>query len=179
MVYPATHMPSGECRAAKLVKIRQWDQYLLERGAMMRLSENSHRNILQCLKDWVAPDYRTAVQLFPLGQFTLFELLRKKGVRYPRQAFQFCQDVALGTSHLHLLSILHRDIKTDNVICFIEPSLTNADAYYTVAKIGDFSLAKLVRGDQEEQEAGMAACISRSVHCSLIHVSMCRLLHIG
>ena len=160
MVFPVTHMGTGEVQAVKYVKIRKWQQYLLERGAYLRLKHYHHPNVLHCLEDWVASDYKTAVQLFPLGTLSLFELLRKKSVRWPQQAFQICQDIAQGISHLHFHSILHRDIKTDNVIMFWEPSHTSSDSYTMSAKIGDFSLATLVNSPEQPQSAGMATCRS-------------------
>lgn len=83
---------------------------------------------------------------------TLADLVRRSGRVDPRRATDLVIQIARGLAHAHERGIVHRDLKTDNVVVVDED---DAD----VAKILDFGVARLRREgrDTEGSVAGTPA----------------------
>ena len=65
---------------------------------------------------------------------------RKKGERYPpARIAKYALEILNGLQHLHSLSIMHRDLKADNVFVRVGSS-----GQITKLVIGDFDTAKKV-----------------------------------
>eukprot|EP01121_Diplochlamys_sp_Union-15-3_P012670 TRINITY_DN382_c0_g1_i2.p1 TRINITY_DN382_c0_g1~~TRINITY_DN382_c0_g1_i2.p1 ORF type:complete len:194 (+),score=26.11 TRINITY_DN382_c0_g1_i2:117-698(+) len=69
----------------------------------------------------------------PLG--SLREVLDKKTIIPPDVILQIAQDVAKAMKYLHMIGILHRDLKTANLL---------VDTNWHI-KVTDFGMAKLIR----------------------------------
>ena len=78
-----------------------------------------------------APNYCLVMELMPKGN--LFNLLQSNQTLEWPQRYQLAQDIGIGLHHLHAESILHRDLKSLNVL------LTNDYR----AKLCDFGLAQV------------------------------------
>ncbi|MGE3920970.1 MAG: protein kinase, partial [Gammaproteobacteria bacterium] len=78
-----------------------------------------------------APNYCLVMELMPKGN--LYELLQSEQPLGWTQRYQLAQDIGIGLHHLHAENILHRDLKSLNVL------LTNDYR----AKLCDFGLAKI------------------------------------
>lgn len=82
------------------------------------------------------------------GPFLVMELvdgedlktrIRRDGALEPREAARICADVARALDHAHHNGIVHRDIKSQNVLITSEG----------VAKLTDFGIARLIEGQHD------------------------------
>ena len=67
------------------------------------------------------------------------------GAFHPQSEVEIATSIALGLNHLHILNIMHRDLKASNVLL---------DKNYCNPKIADFGLARI----RQEAESGSSAC---------------------
>ncbi|KAI9034177.1 kinase-like domain-containing protein [Hyaloraphidium curvatum] len=91
-----------------------------------------HENVVALLGYHTSPSF-IVTPYFPAG--TLSAYLSRLGWPLPA-ALPLLRDVARGMRHLHAHSVVHHDLKADNV-------LVDAERDPPVAKISDFGLAKL------------------------------------
>ena len=68
---------------------------------------------------------------------TLFDVVTREGALAPRRAARIAQRIARGLSHAHERGIVHRDMKTENVI------LMREDDEVDIPRLLDFGVARL------------------------------------
>ncbi|KAK4530434.1 hypothetical protein CCYA_CCYA04G1291 [Cyanidiococcus yangmingshanensis] len=138
-VYKAKYL--GYIVAVKVFEIgrscSQGDQYRNFYSEVRTLCNLDHENILQFIGAGRAP---SPPRLFIVTEFmsrgTLFDLLhRRREVLSPLRKKSMALDVCRGMAYLHDRGLMHRDLKSSNLL---------VDSSYRV-KIGDFGLSKSIR----------------------------------
>ncbi|KAE9552829.1 hypothetical protein FO519_003942 [Halicephalobus sp. NKZ332] len=117
---------------ANAVKIKM-DSLTDEVGLLSRLS---HENIVQYRGAVVADNFVLIFMEFMTGG-SLYDVIREAGTLPPRQAIDTTRQVLSGLAYLHDLGIIHRDIKSANIMRTAQVPV--------VVKIGDFGSAQFLR----------------------------------
>lgn len=140
-VYLALNATTGELMAVKQVELPQTPSDLLssrhhaitealkfERKTLMGLD---HPNIVQYLGYEESPEYLSIfLEYVPGG--TISSCLQSHGRFSEEVTKSFAHQMLQGLEYLHCMGILHRDLKSDNIL--VEPS--------GVCKISDFGISK-------------------------------------
>ncbi|GLB36076.1 putative ste ste11 protein kinase [Lyophyllum shimeji] len=140
-VYLGLNATTGELMAVKQVELPQTPSDLLssrhreitealkfERKTLMGLD---HRNIVQYLGYDECPGYLSIfLEYVPGG--TISSCLQSHGRFSDEVTKSFTHQILQGLEYLHCMGILHRDLKSDNIL--IEPS--------GICKISDFGISK-------------------------------------
>ena len=96
-----------------------------------------HPNIIKLIDIFENYDYYFMVMEF-MGGKDLFEYLEKRGFKVPEQrAKEITLQIIKGVQYLHSFSIVHRDLKLENV-------MMTDDTEKAVAKLVDFGLSKIL-----------------------------------
>lgn len=74
---------------------------------------------------------------------TLFDVIAREGAIQPRRAARIAQKIARGLSHAHERGIVHRDLKSENVILVLE------DDEPDIPRLLDFGVARLKESGNE------------------------------
>ena len=145
-VYMATRLPTAELLAVKEVRSDRlnygtWASLYSEIATMMELK---HPYVLELVGVHVKEPYRIITRYCP-GR-SLFDRLHKSSGKHltPPQLTEIASQVAQGMKFLHANGIVHRDLKTMNIL------LDEND----VVKIADFGLAGIVK-DGEGLKGGV------------------------
>ena len=95
-----------------------FDTFLDIRQEIMMLANLSgHKNIIEFLGCMLYPSLCTVTELAPLG--SLGEVLHKKKIFLERLVvYQVVKELLSALQFIHSRNIIHRDIKTDNVVLF-------------------------------------------------------------
>lgn len=139
-VYIGTRLPTAELLAVKQVRsdrlnMATWASLYSEMATMMEL-KNPY--ILELVGVHVKEPYRIITRYCPGG--SLFDRLHKSSGKHltPPHLTEIALQVAQGMKFLHENGIVHRDLKTMNIL------LDEND----VAKIADFGLAGVIKAGQ-------------------------------
>eukprot|EP00884_Botryococcus_braunii_P010166 jgi/Botrbrau1/19150/Bobra.0077s0062.1 len=109
-----------------------------EKEVAMMAALPFHRNVLPLLGACVTPPTLALVTPF-CARGSLYSMLHKQEERLTwAQRLYMCLGAAKGMMHLHSCNVLHRDLKSGNLL---------VDADYTV-KVADFGLSRVVHGVQ-------------------------------
>jgi len=116
IVYTATLAPDGATVVVKRTKITCSNDIARFNKEIELLSVCRHERVIQPLGVIrEAPTY--AIVLPPYSRGALFGLLHNSAHQLtPAAAVQLSADVASAVAHVHQISILHRDIKSDNIL---------------------------------------------------------------
>ena len=107
----------------------------------------SHRHIVRVLDFGETPAGLLYLAMEYVDGASLSGVLAREGRLSEARAVMFARQVARGLAHAHERGIVHRDLKTDNVLVVRE------DEDEEVAKILDFGLAQ-IRTEQRLTQAG-------------------------
>ncbi|KAJ3825794.1 hypothetical protein F5880DRAFT_1477601 [Lentinula raphanica] len=118
-----------------------WKQLLSEVRALLHEPIRYHPNIVRLLGiSWGAVDGRTdfpalVLELSEMGTLAQFQLYSDESLSFETKK-KLCLDVAKGISILHACSVVHGDLKHENVLVYPNRDSTASVKY--VAKISDF-----------------------------------------
>ena len=106
-------------------------------------AQMDHPNIVP-IYDFDQRDGRYLISMGLMGRGSLKEQLEKYGAMHPSQAKTILEQVASGLAYAHERNIIHRDLKTSNIL--IDDN--------GVARIADFGFAKAVSADSISMSVG-------------------------
>lgn len=135
LVYRAIDQRTGHNVAVKILRPEfAEDQEFLERfdREAQTASKMSHHNIVNLLDIGQEGDLRYLVMEYVNGR-TLKEVIQQKGALPPTVAAQICIRILSALQHAHDNGIIHRDIKSQNI-------LVNANGHI---KVSDFGIARV------------------------------------
>jgi serine/threonine protein kinase len=140
-VYKGRHQESGQLVAIKIFKAKKIaaDPTLLQRfeQEFQACKKLLHPNIVQAL-EFRRVDSAILVMEFVDGQ-TLGDLVKREGRLPEKEAICLITQVALALEFAHQMSMIHRDVKPDNIL--VKPN--------GQVKLTDFGLVKDFANDQK------------------------------
>ena len=135
LVYRAIDQRTGHNVAVKILRPEYaQDEEFLERfdREAQTASKMSHHNIVNLLDIGQEGELRYLVMEYLNGR-TLKEVIQQKGALPPTVAAQICIRILSALQHAHDNGIIHRDIKSQNI-------LVNANGHI---KVSDFGIARV------------------------------------
>ena len=135
LVYRAIDQRTGHNVAVKILRPEYaQDEEFLERfdREAQTASKMSHHNIVNLLDIGQEGELRYLVMEYVNGR-TLKEVIQQKGALPPTVAAQICIRILSALQHAHDNGIIHRDIKSQNI-------LVNANGHI---KVSDFGIARV------------------------------------
>jgi alpha-tubulin suppressor-like RCC1 family protein/predicted Ser/Thr protein kinase len=149
VVYLARERATNADVAIKLIH----PKYLGDEEAMGRFAREArflerlvHPNIVRVRAVLALGDAGLAIVMAHVPGRTLKELIREEGRLAPERATRFTRDIARALSAAHMMGIVHRDVKPENV--FVDSS--------DRPLLADFGLARSMAGDSQLTMAGIA-----------------------
>jgi eukaryotic-like serine/threonine-protein kinase len=142
VVYEARSPASGRHAAVKVIRPEyREDDALAGRfhGEISSISAIRHPNVVEILSVGVLPDGGEYMVMEFIEGETLGELILRSAPLGTRLALQVCEEVLRGLAAIHLLGLVHRDLKPGNVLLC---GGTLPSQPLTV-KLCDFGLARL------------------------------------
>lgn len=150
VVYKARQIDFNRVVALKLIRsIRALDEDFRQRFLREAkiLSELKNLNVVSIYGVGIAADQTPYMAMELVEGKNLRSLMQEDGAFAPSRALRVIRDAALALEYVHSHGIVHRDLKTENII------LTNNPTEDTV-KIIDFGLAKI---DDEAKSAALTS----------------------
>lgn len=143
-VYVAKTLATGQRVAIKTMDLAQQPRKELIVNEILVMKESQHPNIVNFLDSYLVKNNELWVIMEYMEGGALTDIIDNNNVLEEDQIAAICLETCKGLEHLHAQSIIHRDIKSDNV-------LLNASGQ---VKITDFGFcAKLT--DQKSKRATM------------------------
>lgn len=105
------------------------------------LKNIKHSNVIRLLEVFESPKHLLIVMEYS-GGGDLLKYIKKHGRMDEQKAREYFIQVVYGLAHCHCRSVLHRDVKLDNILLDGEGSV----------KLCDFGVSKIVKKDQEINE---------------------------
>lgn len=105
----------------------------------------SHPNVIQLLDFGVLESGQPFMVMELIEGITLSQLISERGPQSPRLVLQIIEQVANGMIGFHKAGIVHRDLKTGNIMLLNSGMLTNQP----LVKILDFGIAKALGQDAQ------------------------------
>jgi eukaryotic-like serine/threonine-protein kinase len=118
------------------------ERFIREATAVAKLR---HQNIVEVfdISDPEEDERYLVVEL--IRGMTLRERLRTDGALAPEVAAAVALEVAAGLAHAHQQGVIHRDVKPENVLIELEPSVDDGGERVPLRiKLTDFGIAKLL-----------------------------------
>lgn len=113
-VYTAHHVKTNECVAIKQMNLEEQPKKELIINEIIVMKESSHRNIVNFIDSyllhgdlWVVMEYMEGGNLTDVVTYN---------VMTEGQIGAVCREVLQGLVHLHSKGVIHRDIKSDNIL---------------------------------------------------------------
>lgn len=143
-VYVAKTLATGQRVAIKTMDLSQQPRKELIVNEILVMKESQHPNIVNFLESYLVKNNELWVIMEYMEGGALTDIIDNNNVLEEDQIAAICMETCKGLEHLHAQSIIHRDIKSDNV-------LLNSSGQ---VKITDFGFcAKLT--DQKSKRATM------------------------
>lgn len=112
-----------------------------------------HANVIRLLEVFEGPKHLLIVMEYAAGG-DLLNYVKKKGKLEESEARCLFRQIVFGLGHIHSRSVLHRDIKLDNILLDADGSV----------KICDFGVSKItVKGNKIKEQCGTPAYIAPEV----------------
>ncbi len=116
------------------------DRMRLEAQATARLH---HKNIVDVVDFWVAPDGRPCIVMELLQGGTLAHEVTVRGSLQPPEAVEFSLQLLAALAAAHELGVVHRDVKPENLFLHQPPERPR------ILKVLDFGFARVLPGAPE------------------------------
>lgn len=130
--------------AVKKMTITKKNRYHLETELDLHMTSSDHPNVVPILMSYIVQDskrYEVWAVLEFLENGSLTETLTTLDMKEPDIAY-VCKEVAAALSWLHSRNLVHRDIKSDNILLGVRGEV----------KLADFGLAiELVKGAEKRR----------------------------
>ena len=119
------------------------------------LSKSHHPNVVQMIGVCIqAPHYSLVMEYLENGN--LYDFIERSAAKVDMALkLQFARDIAAGMNSLHCRGIIHRDLKSSNVL---------VDRNFRL-KVGDFGLSRLKEGDRTMTLVGSPMWTAPEVIC--------------
>ena len=144
VVFKARDMISGNMVAIKLLK-KQLMEHKRSRRRFLRESKLgkrlNHPNIIKLL-DYGHQAGRMFLAMEFLHGVTLSQWLRQRGALAPKTVAELGKYLTSALAAIHEIGIIHRDLKSDNILIAIDDENENASLDPSSIKVMDFGLAK-------------------------------------
>lgn len=155
-VYLGVHLLTGENVALKSIE----KQYMKDEASKRKIFQEvlilkrcHHKNIIRLLEVFENKKYLFIVQEYA-SQGDLLGYVKEKGRLTESEAKGIFKQIAHGVQHCHQQSILHRDIKLDNIL--LDKNM--------VVKICDFGVSRFVKkGQMINEQCGTPAYIAPEI----------------
>lgn len=108
---------------------------------MYLLKKIKHSNVIRLLEVFESSKHLLMVMEYA-GGGDLLRLIKRKGKLQESDAKFIFKQIAYGLAHIHCRSVIHRDIKLDNILLDCEKGV----------KICDFGVSKIIKKGQVIQE---------------------------
>ena len=136
------------CAMKVLTITEKTDSYDIESLKMETeiLEKANHKNIVRYLgHEFRDKEMRVFMEFVPFSLRGYLEEMKPRSIS-PPVAKNIIINVARGLNYMHNLAppIIHRDIKSANILC-----VKNVDGGVEVAKLCDFGVSKLVEGENQ------------------------------
>lgn len=105
------------------------------------LKKIKHSNVIRLLEVFESSKHLLMVMEYA-GGGDLLRLIKRKGKLQESDAKFIFKQIAYGLAHIHCRSVIHRDIKLDNILLDCEKGV----------KICDFGVSKIIKKGQVIQE---------------------------
>jgi serine/threonine protein kinase len=122
------------------------DEIQRVRREVLILQHMSHKNIIQ----FFGADLEKGLILIELGNVSLYQVIHQKkplpnlGKFNITTKVRIMSDVLRAVRYIHSLNIIHRDLKSDNILLFLVSDSPPVGGVEIVAKLADFGLAKVL-----------------------------------
>ncbi|HNN91995.1 MAG TPA: serine/threonine-protein kinase [Pseudomonadota bacterium] len=116
------------------------------------VADIDHPNVVRLHDSGVMPDGAAYLAMELLEGRDLHQYLSARGPLTVAQAIAITSQVGSALAAIHRRGVVHRDIKPQNILLCAAGS---DDADHLQAKVIDFGLAKILRGDASEHSDGM------------------------
>lgn len=149
-VYRVQHLHLGTQYALKCLNRRQadagaWRRFENEARAAHRLD---HPNLIKVHDSGLLPDGQPYFVMDLIDGITLSEEIKKRGRIELRRAVKIFIQVAFALSYAHECGVIHRDVKSSNVMIL---GTSDGTADHSV-KVVDFGIAKLTGQEEFNQQ---------------------------
>ncbi|GBG25018.1 Protein kinase, putative [Hondaea fermentalgiana] len=140
VVYKVTDLRTGEIKA---VKIAPMDElvYIKQEIAIHAMAE--HANVVQ-YGEAIAWQESIWISMEYIDGGNLYDLVGDRLPKWPEPLMAYvCQQILIALAHMHRKHLLHRDIKSDNVLV----------GYNGIVKLADFGFAIAVTREESKRKS--------------------------
>ncbi|KAF2398615.1 Pkinase-domain-containing protein [Trichodelitschia bisporula] len=124
-VYTATERMTGRCVAIKQMNLEQQPKKDLIVNEILVMRESKHKNIVNFIDSYLVQGDLWVVMEFMEGG-SLTDVVTYN-IMTERQIAAVCRETLHGLQHLHSKGVIHRDIKSDNVLLSLDGNIKLTD----------------------------------------------------
>jgi len=140
VVYKVTDLRNGEIKAVKIAPMEELT-YIKQEIAMHAMSE--HANIVQ-YGETIAYEDSVWISMEYIEGGNLYDLIGDKVPKWPEEHIAYvCQQMLIALAFMHRKHLLHRDIKSDNVLV----------GRNGVVKLADFGFAAGLTREEDKRKS--------------------------
>lgn len=152
IVYEAWDLTLRKRVAIKTLYSKQWsaDELVRFQSEARASSRLRHRNVLQILDFGSSVGGQPYMVMELVDGTTLADLIKREGSIEAKVAVPLFLQVCEGVRHAHRNGILHRDIKSSNIMIGVDSSGLD------VAKVIDFGIAALAHHEETVSDTGVS-----------------------
>ncbi|KAJ9452383.1 Serine/threonine-protein kinase ATG1c [Diplonema papillatum] len=138
-VYEAIDRITKGTMAVKILRVHNKEEELINEVQLM--SKLQHPNIIHYFHSQLECNSEGTNQVLIFMEFadggSLLDVVQKQGIVGEERASQFIADIIKGVAYLHSQNVIHRDIKTANILI-----VNRVETQEQVCKVTDFGTAK-------------------------------------
>lgn len=131
-VFTALQKGSNRCVAIKQMNLEQQPKKDLIVNEILVMKESKHRNIVNFMDSflvkgdlWVVMEYMEGGSLTDVVTFNMMS---------EGQIAAVCKETLFGLQHLHSKGVIHRDIKSDNILLSLDGHIKLSKLFGVIAK---------------------------------------------